>query len=103
MKFSRLHLIFFVLLVSETSVAEGSTYYVSTSGSDSAAGTQAAPYKTLQKAANVVVAGDVVHVLAGTYTVGMNLYGKVGGSSLNPITFLADTGVILTHAATSGV
>src|SRR5437870_5458992 len=57
-----------------------STYYVSPSGSDAAAGGQAAPWKTLQKAADNAKAGDVVHVGAGTYSSGMNFFGKAGGT-----------------------
>src|SRR5690348_9784699 len=54
-----------------------STYYVSTSGSDSGAGTStgSGAFRTLQHAADVVKAGDVVHVASGSY-VGMNLFGK---------------------------
>jgi hypothetical protein len=43
-------------------------YYVATNGSDSNLGTSASPFKTIQKAANVVNAGDVVIVRDGTYT-----------------------------------
>ena len=39
-----------------------STYYVASTGSDTAAGSAAAPWKTLQKAANTLAAGDTVHV-----------------------------------------
>src|SRR5206468_3428546 len=67
-----------------------------------AAGTSTAPWKTLQHAADMVAAGDNVRVLAGTYNVGMNLYGKSGGTASNPITFAADPGVVITHSATSG-
>lgn len=45
----------------------GITYYVSTSGNDNNAGTLAAPWRTIQKAANTVHAGDTVLVRAGTY------------------------------------
>jgi hypothetical protein len=46
------------------------TYYVSTSGKDSNAGTSiSAPFATLQKANNVAVAGDVVYVRGGTYNI----------------------------------
>jgi hypothetical protein len=45
----------------------GVTYYVSTSGSDSNAGTLSAPWKTIQHAANSVHAGDTVEVEGGTY------------------------------------
>ncbi len=43
------------------------TYYVSTSGNDSNAGTQTAPFLTLNKAESVVAPGDIVIVAAGTY------------------------------------
>src|SRR5579859_1304233 len=45
----------------------GKTYYVSTSGSDTNAGTLSAPWRTIQHAANTVAAGDTVQVRAGTY------------------------------------
>lgn len=70
-----------------------STYTVSTAGSDQAAGTTAAPFRTLQQAANVVKAGDSVKVLSGTYT-GFYLSGKSGTSSA-PITFEADKGAVI--------
>jgi parallel beta-helix repeat protein len=79
-----------------------STYYVSTAGSDSAAGTSATPWRTLQRAADAVRAGDTVHVRAGTYGEGMNFFGQAGGRRAAPITFLADPGVTITHAAVEG-
>ncbi len=45
----------------------GVTYYVSTAGNDTNAGTLAAPWRTIQHAANSVHAGDTVQVRAGTY------------------------------------
>jgi hypothetical protein len=47
--------------------AAGSTYYVSPDGSDKAAGTEGAPFRTIQRAASLVSAGDTVIVRAGTY------------------------------------
>ncbi len=43
------------------------TYYISTTGNDSNSGTLASPWKTIQKAANMMVAGDTVYIRAGTY------------------------------------
>jgi parallel beta-helix repeat protein len=43
-------------------------WYVSTTGSDTAAGTGAAPWRTVQKAVNTVAAGSTVYVRAGTYS-----------------------------------
>ena len=45
----------------------GVTYYVSTGGNDTNAGTLAAPWRTIQHAANSVHAGDTVEVEGGTY------------------------------------
>jgi hypothetical protein len=45
----------------------GTTYYVSTAGNDNNAGTIGSPWRTIQKAANTVKAGDTVQVRAGTY------------------------------------
>src|SRR5690242_5324165 len=57
----------------------GVTYYVSTSGNDNNAGTLAAPWRTIQKAANTVQPGDTVQVRAGTYNEVVTL--KTSGNS----------------------
>lgn len=44
------------------------TYYVSPSGSDSAAGTLAAPFKSITKAQSVAASGDTVLLRGGTYS-----------------------------------
>jgi len=49
--------------------ASASTYYVSATGSDSAAGTLASPWKTLTHAQAKVSAGDTVYIRGGTYTI----------------------------------
>jgi uncharacterized protein (TIGR03437 family) len=46
----------------------GTTYYVSPSGSDSNSGSETLPFRTIQKAADVVSPGDTVIVKDGTYT-----------------------------------
>ncbi|GGN64077.1 pectate lyase [Actinoplanes lobatus] len=42
-------------------------YYVSPTGSDSAAGTASAPFKSIAKAQTVAAAGDTVYLRGGTY------------------------------------
>lgn len=76
-----------------------STYFVAPSGSDTAAGSSAAPWKTLQKAANAVAAGDQVVVRAGTYA-GFNL--TTDGTAAARITFSADAGVTINAPNPSG-
>src|SRR5690349_2892850 len=73
-----------------------SAYYVSPLGNDAAAGTAAAPWKTLQRAANAVHAGDVVTVRAGNYagfTLGWN--GPQNGTAPAPIVFNAEPGATI--------
>jgi MYXO-CTERM domain-containing protein len=45
------------------------TYYVATTGSDSAAGTEEAPFASVNKANSVVGAGDTVYIHGGTYKI----------------------------------
>ena len=49
----------------------GKTYYVATNGSDSSAGTLAAPFRTIGMAAGVVKPGDTIEVREGTYAGGL--------------------------------
>lgn len=76
--------ILFLLLAQ---VAFGASYYVATTGSDSNIGSQASPFLTIQKAANVVAAGDTVFIRGGTYA-SSSLIGLVtSGTSGSPITW----------------
>ena len=81
--------------------ARAAEYYVATTGSDSNAGTMAAPWATLQKAANTAVAGDTVWIRGGTYRVttpansgaGIN-FTKSGTSDTNRIKYWAYPGEV---------
>jgi hypothetical protein len=68
------------------------TFYVDPGGNDGAAGSSAAPWRTLQRAANVVRAGDLVIVRAGNYA-GFDL--RTSGTATDPIEFRADPGVVV--------
>ena len=72
------------------------TYFVDPLGSDANSGTTAAPWRTLQRAANVVGAGDRVNVRPGTYA-GFHLTEEHGGAAGNPVEFIAQPGVIVTQ------
>ncbi|PID38714.1 MAG: hypothetical protein CSA65_02595 [Proteobacteria bacterium] len=63
----------------------GTIYYVAPSGKNTNAGTEAAPWKTLQHAADQVEAGDMVAVKAGSYSDGFEL--TTSGTAAKPITF----------------
>jgi parallel beta-helix repeat protein len=76
-----------------------STYYVSPSGNDAAAGTSSAPWRTLQRAANAAIAGDTVNVRPGNYT-GFNLVNS--GTASSRIVFHAEPGAIIDVPITIG-
>ena len=81
--------------------AAGTTYYVSPTGNDSNPGSETSPFRTIQRAANVVNPGDSVIVEDGTYTgtgAGTPCASSVqpsvvclarGGTSTAPVTFRA--------------
>jgi len=71
-------------------------YFVSPTGSDTAAGTSTAPWKTLQHAADVVGPGDSVTARTGNY-IGFDL--RHSGTAAAPIVFTADPGVLINSAS----
>ena len=76
-------------------VSWATTYYVATTGKDSNSGTQSAPFKTINKAAKVVQAGDTVRVLPGQYAAaGSSVHGiltQANGTASSRIRFVSDT------------
>ena len=63
------------------------SYYVATNGNDTNPGTLAAPFQTLAKATNVLVAGDTCYLRAGSYR--ETLHPTNSGQEGAPITFTA--------------
>src|SRR5579859_6230858 len=64
--------VFAVLVValrifSAQTYAQGNSYYVSTSGSDTNPGTLSSPFKTIAKGVSAVNAGDTLYIVSGTY------------------------------------
>ncbi|MBI5833542.1 MAG: DUF1565 domain-containing protein, partial [Armatimonadetes bacterium] len=47
--------------------ASATTWWVATTGDDKAAGSEAAPFRTISRAAEAAVAGDTVQIRAGVY------------------------------------
>ncbi|MBI1936260.1 VCBS repeat-containing protein [Candidatus Woesearchaeota archaeon] len=64
-------------------------YYVAQAGNDANPGTLSQPWKTIQKAANTVQAGDTVIVSAGTYNERVTFSAGHSGSAGKKITFIA--------------
>ncbi len=83
------------VLMSITTVASATTYYVATNGNDANTGTPSQPWRTLQKAANTARAGDLVLVADGTYA-GMQI--TADGTAAAPITFRANGSNVLVNS-----
>ena len=70
--------------------AAGTTYYVRVTGNDASVGTsKATAWKTIDKAANTLKAGDTVYVGAGTYTEAITPNND--GTAAKPVKYIADT------------
>ena len=70
--------------------ASATTYWISATGSDSAAGTSpSTAFATFGKADSVVVPGDTVRVLSGTYNTTVQTY--TAGTLSARITWISDT------------
>lgn len=78
------------LLSLGSTVVSAATYYVATNGSDTNPGTSSAPWRTIQKSANAMVAGDTAIVSAGTYN--EKVHSVRSGSSGARITFKTTAG-----------
>ncbi len=81
-------------LAGATLTRRAGTYYISPAGSDSNPGSQSQPWRTIQKAADSLVAGDTVYILAGTYREGVTPQNS--GSPGSPITYAAYPGTVVT-------
>lgn len=77
-------------LVAVIPTAKASSYFVSTSGNDANPGTLAAPFRTINKAASLAHAGDIVTVRGGVYNELVNITAK--GTATARISFQAYTG-----------
>lgn len=75
--------------------------YVSTTGSDSNAGTQTSPFKTILAASLAAQPGTTVHVAAGTYYGGFET--TASGTASSPIHYVSDTrwGAVIVPPANS--
>jgi parallel beta-helix repeat protein len=75
-------------------IGHAATYYVDQQkGDDAGPGTQAAPWATIQHAANTMVAGDTVIISPGVYTESVDL--STSGTSEAYITYQALDGAVM--------
>ena len=71
-------------------VASAATYYVATNGNDNHPGTEAQPFATVNKGAQVAQAGDTVIIKSGTYVPTSRIVVANSGTAAAPITFKAE-------------
>src|SRR6185295_5191758 len=96
------------LLFAFVSVAFGppnSSFYVATTGNDSNPGTQSAPWRTVQHAADTARAGSTVNVRGGIYEelVSINTSGNASDGFITLRRFPGETAVLdATHFTPSG-
>jgi len=85
-------LIFIIFSITITSnILAGTVYYVdAANGNDNNPGTESLPWKTIQKSANAMVAGDTVIVKAGIYN--ERVTENTSGSQDNLITYKVNSG-----------
>ncbi len=74
----------------ETTMPLGMTYYVAPTGNDDHVGSIAYPWRTIQKAADTLSAGDTVYIRAGIYN--EQVIPQNSGSAGQPITYAAYPG-----------
>ncbi|UCD28703.1 MAG: right-handed parallel beta-helix repeat-containing protein [Planctomycetota bacterium] len=73
-----------------STLAQASSFFVSIEGTDTNPGTQARPFRTIQKAAEVMSPGDTCIIHAGIYY--ETVRSKVSGKKGEPIRFIAASG-----------
>ena len=76
------------------------TYHVSPGGDDGNAGTEQAPWGTVQHAADTVTAGDAVCLASGDYAGQGEVFLGVSGTAEAPIIFAAPAGLVTVSALT---
>lgn len=75
-------------------LSQNQAYYVAPTGSDSNPGTEARPWRTIQKAAETLAAGDTAYIRAGTYR--ERVVPQHSGSAGREITYAAYPGETVT-------
>lgn len=82
---------FFSILVAVAPAAlvSAADFYVATTGSDTAAGSLAAPFKSIQVAVNKAAAGDTIYLRGGTHKPTTNIQITKSGTAAKPYTVTA--------------
>jgi hypothetical protein len=76
-----------------SSALAGRVYHVSPMGNDTAEGSEMQPWKTIQKAAETLTAGDTVMIAAGVYR--ERVAARKSGEAGRPISYIASAGAVI--------
>jgi len=76
-----------LIILFNISTIEAKVYFVSPSGDDASPGSRNNPWLTIQRAANIVNAGDTVYIMSGTYC--EHIIPKYSGKQGNSIVYSA--------------
>ncbi|MBA3569834.1 MAG: hypothetical protein H0W28_10915 [Pyrinomonadaceae bacterium] len=92
------------ILLGSQHFADCATFYVSPSGSDSAVGSQSAPWKRIQKGLGAAQPGDTIRLLPGIHYPGGELWTGRSGTAALPITILGqpDNTAVIAGGSTKG-
>ncbi|MBA3965870.1 MAG: right-handed parallel beta-helix repeat-containing protein [Nitrospirales bacterium] len=92
------------ILLGSQHFADCATFYVSPSGSDSAVGSQSAPWKRLQKGLAAAQPGDTIRLLPGIHYPGGESFTGRDGTAALPITILGqpDNTAVIAGGGTQG-
>ncbi len=80
----------------------GNTYYVATTGSDANPGTETQPFRTLTQGVSVLIPGDTLYILSGTYAESLIDNIPAGISWSTPVTVAAAPGHTVTLKSDPG-
>jgi parallel beta-helix repeat protein len=84
------------------SVASAATYYVAATGNDASPGTEAAPFRTLNRGVQGLSPGDTLYIKSGTYAESLENTIPGGTSWSSPVTVAAAPGETVTLRPASG-
>jgi hypothetical protein len=89
-----------VAFAASASPPPGASFYVATTGSDAAPGTEAQPWRSIQKAMSSATPGSTVHIRGGTYA--ENLVVNVSGSAAAGYVTFQNYGYVETPGGVKG-
>src|SRR5688572_30296795 len=86
----------------QASLQSGNVYYVSTTGQDANPGTSTAPFRTFAKAVSILLPGDTLQVMPGTYIESLRM--TASGTATAPITIIGNGAIVnMQGSKTTGI